>query len=349
MRENKLRFEVGERITLTDGDWSVISRNGQDFWRAFLDSGENRELAVYSHLQTPVKIEKSGDSTTFYYENLVAEDGQCFSIGLELTICSENGNLVFTSRIENHSAAILNELQYPFLSSCSYGCEPKDEILYVSEGLGARIPDPRSHVAAAHTEYMAADYKSIWRSYTYPAAGHGVPVTMPWVGLQCGGKYLYLGEHNPEMRLISLNVGIPSRGAESELMLCIAHYPAANPSETVSIGRSVIAVFDGDWRKGTAFYRAWLEQAWMIEHKIPDWVKNITGWQRVICKHQYGEVFWKYSDLPKLWEDGMRYGINGLLLFGWWKGRFDNNYPELEPDPALGGGEGLKAAIEEIQ
>ena len=45
----------------------------------------------------------------------------------------------------------------------------------------------------------------------------------------------------------------------------------------------------------------------------------------------------------------MRYGINGLLLFGWWKGRFDNNYPELEPDPELGGEEGLKAAIEMIQ
>lgn len=349
MPERNLRLEVGECISLTDGDFRITSQKERDFWRAFLDTGENRELAVYSHLQTPVAVEKTDGSTVFRYDTLIAEDGQSFPICLTLTVCSEHGSLVFTSKIENRSEAILNELQYPFFSAQSFGCDPKEEVLYLSEGLGARIPTPRLHVAGAHTEYMAADYKSIWRSHTYPAAGLGTPITMPWLGLRCGKKLLYLGEHNPELRLIALNVGTPPRGAESELMLCVAHYPAAHPSETVAIGRSVIALFDGDWQEGAAFYRAWSEKTWMVEHSIPDWVKDVTGWQRVICKHQYGEVFWKYADLPKLWEEGMQYGINALLLFGWWKGRFDNNYPELEPDPALGGEEGLKAAIAEIE
>ena len=117
MHENNLRFEVGENVSLTDGEWSIISYKGRDFWRAFLDTGENRELAVYSHLQTPVKIEKNVDSTTFYYDKLVAEDGQSFHICLALTICSEKGGLVFTSKIENRSEVILNELQYPFYLS----------------------------------------------------------------------------------------------------------------------------------------------------------------------------------------------------------------------------------------
>ena len=350
MCENSLRLEVGESISLSRGDWTVTGQKGSDFWRAFLDTGENRELAVYSHCQTPVKTERTADTTVFTYDTLIAEDGQSFPICLTLTVREEDGSLVFTSEIQNRSAAILNELQYPFFSASDFGCAPKDEVLYIAEGLGVRVPNPRLHVAGAHTEYMAADYKGIWRSYTYPAAGMGTPITMPWLGLQCGEKHLYLGEHNPELRLITLNVGVPPRGAEGdEMMLSISHYPAAHPSETVSIGRSVMAVFDGDWRDASAFYRAWSEKTWMVEHPIPDWVKDLTGWQRVICKHQYGEVFWKYADLPKLWEEGMQYGINGLLLFGWWRGRFDNNYPELEPDPALGGAEGLRAAIAEIR
>jgi hypothetical protein len=37
------------------------------------------------------------------------------------------------------------------------------------------------------------------------------------------------------------------------------------------------------------------------------------------------------------------------MVFGWWKGRFDNGYPLYEADPALGGEEGLRKAITEIQ
>ena len=74
----------------------------------------------------------------------------------------------------------------------------------------------------------------------------------------------------------------------------------------------------------------------------------MTGWQRIILKHQFGEVFFKYSDLPQVYKDGVANGINTLMVFGWWKGRFDNGYPEYECDPELGGEEELKAAIDEI-
>ena len=61
------------------------------------------------------------------------------------------------------------------------------------------------------------------------------------------------------------------------------------------------------------------------------------------------EIFFRYEDLPKLYLDGKKAGLDTLLVFGWWKGRFDNNYPHYEADEALGGAEGLKAAIAEVQ
>lgn len=349
MKKTTIHFNPLNGVSLRSDGWVAESSADHDFWRVFLDTGENRELAVYSHCQTLSGMESAGDTVVYHYDRLVAEDGQVFDIKLELTVAEENGHLVFTSMIENNSQVILNELQYPFISSDDFGCASDKEVLFVPDGLGARIPNPRSHVASLHTEYMAADYKSIWKNYTYPASYGSYFLTMPWLGLQCGDKYLYIGEHNPEIRIVGFNVGVPPRHAHSELMFCISHYPAAQPSEKISIGRSVIALFDGDWRDGTAFYREWSEKTWFVEQNIPDWVKNMVGWQRVICKHQYGEIFWKYSDLPKLWEEGMRYGLNGIMVFGWWKGRFDNNYPEFEPDPALGGEQALKDAIAEIQ
>ena len=80
----------------------------------------------------------------------------------------------------------------------------------------------------------------------------------------------------------------------------------------------------------------------------PEWVKNMTGWQRIILKHQFGKIFFKYSDLVTVWKNGKKYGLDTLLVFGWWRGCFDNGYPVYEPDDALGGADALRAAIEEI-
>ena len=122
MSKSKLQFETLNGIHLSCGDWLIKSCGDGDFWRVFLDTGENRELAVYSHCQTLSGIEKNGNAVVYRYDRLVAEDGQVFDIHLELTVAEEDGHLVFTSMIENNSQVILNELQYPFISSDDFGC-----------------------------------------------------------------------------------------------------------------------------------------------------------------------------------------------------------------------------------
>ncbi len=338
--------ECGLRL-LADG-FATVGRKDGDFWRAFLDTDEIRELSVYSHDQTPVSVTETADGKVYTYDRLCAENGEVFEITLEITIRCVNGTIECSAVIENHSDVILNELQLPFVDACDYGCAPDEEVLYTPDGIGSRTPNPRRSISWCHTEYMSADYKSTWMTHTYPPT-NGRVLSMPWIGLQCGDKFLYFGEHNSEMRIVGLNAGIAPRHAESELMFNLSHYPAVHKGERVECARSVIALFEGDWRDGAAFYRVWSEKTWRLEQHIPDWVQDITGWQRIILKHQYGEIFFQYADLPRLYEEGRRYGLNALLVFGWWKGRFDNNYPEYEADPALGGEEGLREAIAEVQ
>ncbi len=323
---------------------------GSDFWRLFLDTGEIRELSVYAHAQTPVRTEQAGDLIRVEYDRLTAENGEIFDIGLTVEIRQQDGALHFSASLRNRSDARVNEVQLPVLSAARYGCAPEEEILYSPDGMGVRNPNPRQAVAKKHTEYMSADYKCTLYPQTYPPYNGGGGLSMPWLALETGEYCLYLGEHDPEMAIVNLNTMVPPRGAASELGFSVSHYPAAEPGETVQVGHAVLAVFRGDWREAAAFYKKWAASVWYPDpHRRPAWVNGLTGWQRIICKHQYGEIFFRYADLPRLYREGKAVGLNALLVFGWWKGRFDNNYPELEPDPALGGAEGLRAAVREIQ
>ena len=158
-----------------------------------------------------------------------------------------------------------------------------------------------------------------------------------------------MASHDEKMKICSLTAGTSPRHIdESRLFLTVSHYPAVRKGECVESGKTIFAVLDGDWRCGSALYRKFADSTFNKPNNTPDWVKNMTGWQRIILKHQFGEVFFKYSDLPQVYKDGVANGINTLMVFGWWKGRFDNGYPEYECDPELGGEEELKAAIDEI-
>ena len=348
--QKKLDFDFQYGIRLFSDGFATVGREGGDFWRAFLDTDEVRELSVYSHAQTPVTVTEDARGAVIVYDRLTAEDGVTYDISLTVNIArGEDGSLRFSAVIENRCDATVNELQLPFVDAYDWGCAAEKEELFIAEGLGAHTVNPRQRVSWCHTEYMSADYKSTWMAHTYPPAMGSRGMSMPWMGLQLGSQFLYFGEHNPEMRITGFNIGIPPRHHPSALMCQLSHYPAVRRGECVETAQSVIALFDGDWRDGAAYYRDWSERTWRLPQRIPDWVRDITGWQRVILKHQYGEIFWKYGDLPRLYEEGKKYGLNALLVFGWWKGRFDNNYPEYEADPALGGEEALRAAIAEIQ
>ena len=331
------------RPQMDTGDFSPQFAPGADFWRIHLDTGEIRELTVFSTQQDPPQVTRLQGETAYTYPRLKAENGAVFDITYVLTIREENGGLTFLSRVENRDAVRVNEIQAPFFAFDRLLSDPEEEVLYIPNSLGERIENPRRWVRdTCHTEYMAADYQNIWYTATYPS-----PMAMAWLGVQSGGKFFYLARKDERFRLCTFCVGTSPRGASSQLDLTVSQYPMAVQGETIETAPVFAAVF-GSWRGGSRDYRAWAE-AWYHPAPRPQWVQNMTGWQRIILKHQYGEIFFRYEDLPQLYRDGAEAGLDTLLVFGWWKGRFDNAYPHYEADDALGGAEGLRAAIAEVQ
>jgi hypothetical protein len=76
----------------------------------------------------------------------------------------------------------------------------------------------------------------------------------------------------------------------------------------------------------------------------------MKGWQRIIMKHQYGEVLFPYTDLgTRVKTVGETVGLNTTLVHGWHNGGHDNDYPNYIADPLQGGDAVLKKQIADFQ
>ncbi|MBR3929861.1 MAG: hypothetical protein IKJ65_12775 [Clostridia bacterium] len=325
----------------------VMSENG-DFFRLYLDyctPGKNRELAVYGNEQPSPKVAYTERGYEIVYDGLIAEDGSRHDIRLTLFVSGqEDGSLAFSFEICNDSLARVNEVQYPLFDFERIEGDFEKDVLYLPDGLGRRVINPHLDTQLSHTEYMAADYVNIVKMYKYPGQ-----LSMPWAALKSGKHTMYLAAHSKIWRQLSIITETePREETHSRFIIGIASYPAVVPGETLAYDGFTLALFDGDWREGASLYRKWAESEWLspIAHKKS--IEKLNGWQRIIMKHQFGEIYCKYDDLPRLYRAGKKYGINMILLFAWWEEGMDNGYPNYMPADDLGGKEALTRAIKTI-
>ncbi len=332
----------GNRLTL--GEPLKLSPNA-DFWRIFLDDGVYREITVHSYKQTPASVVTEGTRTQIRYDSLLAEDGKTYAVDFTVFVDNgEDGLVRFSFEVSPRCELRVNEVMCPYLDLAETGVSPEREELFLPDGLGRHIVNVRAHTKHFHSEYMHGDERDVSRTLTYPGG-----MSMGWLALELGGRTLYFANQNAKMQLSAFTYGVNPREEElSRLTLALSFYPAATAGETVSYSGGVIGLLDGSWRAASALYRAWCDESWFVPLEKPEWIRNMTGFQRIIMKHQYGEIFWRYRDLVEVYKNGAKAGLNTLLVFGWWKGCFDNSYPEYEIDPELGTSDELRAAIREI-
>jgi hypothetical protein len=343
----KLVFEVNSdasNITWYANGLPTCSPKNCDFWRVHLDDGMQKDLTVHSRDQKGTVCGET-DNIVITYKSLIAEDDTEYKVVLKIYMKTVGEVLECYAEVENCDEIRVNEVQCPFVElSYIADRERANDILYYPEGVGRRMVDPWNYVRNnSHTEYMASEYENIWQTWTYP-----FPLSMSWLGIQSGDNLLYMARYDEEFRTCSFAVGTSPRNTPAVLIPSISHYPVTEKGEKITCGKGVIALLEGTWKTGADLYRKCADN-WYNPQKPVEWVKSMTGWQRVILKHQFGKIFFKYKDLLQLYLNGKKYGLDTLIVFGWWKGRFDNGYPIYEPDEALGGAEELKSVINQIQ
>lgn len=345
--KNILKFQLSadaSRINWSAGGTPLVGTEDGDFWRIMADDGYYIEMTIHSADQSG-HVTTDGDRTVIVYDELVTDAGRKIDARLTLTVTETDEGYTFDAEIENHDDARLNELEYPYIDLNRLVGEREGDVLYRPQGLGERIKNPWRALASAHTEYMSSDYNEIKSTLVYPR-----PATMSWLGIQSDKYFLYVGRHDVRTRACCLLSAIqPRESSTPRLVTSICHYPFAKKGERVSTPPVAVTMAEGDWRIGSDIYGAFAHSTYFKPVEPREWVKGMHGWQRIILRHQFGEIFWKYRDLPRLYLEGKQYGLDTLLVFGWWRGRFDNGYPHYEYDPELGGEEELRAAIAEVR
>jgi len=348
---DKLHFSIdsnAQHIIWTADGLPLKQSEHADFWRAYGDDGYEREMTIRSSNQNG-RVTCTNDGLLISYDQLIADNGRVFDTSLTITIracINTYPGFLFGATVTNRCDVRLNELQLPFVDLDTACDENRSaDTFYHANGLGAIIQNPWETVRrTSHTEYMSSDNHVVWNPMRYPG-----DTAMAWFGLQSNDHFLYMGRHDPELKICVLSVGVSPRESDPRLLMAISHLPCAKNGETVTVSECFVSLCEGDWRKGSDIYGGYARANWYTPPTVPDWVKHITGWQRVILRHQFGEVMFTYDDLPRIYEEGAKYGLNMLMVFGWWKGRFDNGYPIYEPDDALGGAEKLRQAVETVQ
>ncbi len=235
--------------------------------------------------------------------------------------------------------------------------DPFDAALYIPQGMGRRISSfPQANAPKIPPVPAASDHntwaKTGWfrrkdGRMTFDTGFHpgATGITMPWTALDSGYGTYYVGVHDSKAqpKRFRLRWTPNERRAEP----AFDHRLFLEAGGTWEIPETVCEKLEGDWHQGAKRYRAWYDTVREVRTAAPAWTQDVTGWVLVIMRQQNEEVFWKYTDIPKLCDVAERNGLNCIGLFGWTKGGHDHLYPDYDPSDEMGGVAGLKAGIAE--
>ena len=300
-----------------------VSSPGADFWRLILDDGLRTEIPILSHSQTG-RVRVEGDSMLIEYDSLISEYGDQYPIRFTVEIRKKGKQLLsFSSSLDNRSEDVrVNECFCPMVDLRTLYAKKSEDQLFWPEGPGVRKRNPWEWLEKMTPAYYSHDEYETHTNLIYPRA------SMSWYGIQSGTKFFYVCREDPQMRLCLLSLRHRIHG--DNISCNVVHLPMARPGESFSLPSTVVGVLDGDWRDAARLYRSWADENFFKAPATPDWMRRMTGFQRVIMRSQYGEDYFLPKDLPSLYESGARYGIRTLSLFGWWKEGMDRAYPRYE-------------------
>jgi len=345
LKGNSLSFEINARANeasfILDGKESAAV-HGSDFWRLILDDGMRTEIPVVSAMQNGT-VTESGGKLFIEYNGLVSEYGDKYDVTFKITVeVNEKGLFVFTPFVENRCEARVNECFCPLADFTELYGEKKKDVIYMPNGLGTRAADPWAFLESLTSKYYSHDDREVFWHQHYPRA------TMGWFGVESNGRFLYVGRHDDQFRHCFLTAKQRIHSSPSNLMVGTDHFPMAKCGECVDIAPTTIGIIDGDWRAAADYYRAWADKTFFKVTEKEKWVREMTGWQRIIMRSQYGEDYYKASDLVRVYEAGAKRGIHTIFLFAWWKEGMDRNYP-VYTEPYEGAWAELKENIRKVR
>ena len=310
----------------------------QRLWRIFYTENEVRDIEAVA--AGAPKITVDGSCITVRYDALESPQNKRLAMGVEFKarVAPGDDDVRWTIAVKNQqSGAVVTEVQFPLVGNLQL--RPQQAFISSRQG-GQRYADPKAYVRGAHSRFMAPDQNGIKSAVMYP----GVHAATNCFVFDAKSEGLYFGSHDPSLQS-TLHL---LRLLGDELEAGFVKYPFLNAGQKFASAEYILSPYSGAWHVAAKKYRAWAN-SWFHPPRLPDWVRQMTGWQRIILIHQYGEVLHPYNTIAQMAADGRKAGVGSLLLFGWWKAGMDAGYPDYAFDEQLGGREAMAAQIRTAQ
>jgi Domain of unknown function (DUF6259) len=343
LRNQKIEVSIdrnGNMTTLKNLQTGFNYASGKPIWRIYFDRKNEKDIEVLSKDNLP-SVQQAGNQILISYNGLKSRT-EIQSFELYLKIVLEEDKVRFSSKlINNELHTVIRELQYPLVAGCRI---PSGHQLLTTQRGGHIYSELKEKISSLPHTFMGPDNLFRQMGMKYPAGVASNCFAM--IGADQG---LYFGSHDSTFQDTwhGFRLYPDENGDFNELEAGFYKFPNCLYGQSWSNDANVIAPYSGDWHETSKLYRAWAD-TWWKHREEPLWVKQMSGFQRIILRHQYGETFFTYKDFAtRVKKAGESVGINTVFPFGWWNSGMDNGYPDSYylTDPDQGGDEAWKKAI----
>ncbi len=309
-----------------DAPWSVQLES--------LDTARTQVRIHSSDVGAPTRIVRSGKKVDVVYENA---GGKAVDVTISYFPSKDGLRIVpsLTNREEGYVALVFHG---PFVEDPLLNPDEMD--LLVPAGVGARFHFPKAEATGSWKKNEKQGCLSA--TWSYP----GMNCNMQWAEFTGAGKNLYFASHDPQFRWKDFVVKFFPE--TKKVQFAFGHHFTCFPGETYTCPEMQVRWMEGDWKAGAKEYSAWYHEAHKMPVK-PEWVRRSNGWLLTILKQQNDIIMWDYEEMgTKMADIAEARGLDIIGFFGWTVGGHDRFYPEYDPDPRMGGEEGLREAVRKI-
>lgn len=304
---------------------------------------------IDGRVQRLTSTRRTGDGLLLRWDGpLTARDGRRYPVSVSMRIGLEGDAVRFQTTVHNRSRFEVGEVYAPILG----GLQGLGQGQVMRRATELVVPQGGGYAASRpfHSFHSHA-WLGIFGPEMFFAYPHALDA--PWAALRLRptGQLVYFACHDPVARLKVIHLemtpgvsGARSSGnwpAPDELegrpagvrmsWTHLVYHPAGRDFETAPV---VLRFLEGDISEATSYYGSWLRASGSLNEvrsRVPD--------------HAVGRS--RLDALAGVAREASAAGKRWITLTDWTRARPDAGVPLLEPDPELGGWDGLRSAVKD--
>ena len=261
-----------------------------------------------------------------------------YDVNGEFKVCTEiklkNGcdTLKWGIKVSNNSDKYdIVQVLYPRLRGIYLGNTWKDDVVILPHHAGEKTVDPvDEYTKPAFTGMNRAGVKNDGK-VNYRELNYCGLASMTWMYYYDKNSGLYIGSYDDDFPL----TGLRFETSSSWIGVAIRKYLTIKRKEKWISKPYAVSVNCRDWHYGAKLYRKWIDRFVRMPEN-PEYLKDQYVLMNMYKFRREGQIYYKFKDIPYLYDYAKSFGINHFFMAGWNRWGFDQNYPEYHPDLELG-------------